>query len=73
MQADLRPVRHYLFRSATGLTVDISSRLGEDSARIAAMQHFWGPPCQRVCGGRYSGTGLSLIAQDGEPRPAVEA
>jgi hypothetical protein len=31
------------FQSATGKTVTIKSSMGEDSARSAAMEYFWGP------------------------------
>jgi len=36
--------RQYTFRSAKGgNSVTITTRMGEDSARKAAMEHFWGP------------------------------
>lgn len=48
----------YTFKSAKGIDVTITSRMGEDSARSAAMLHLWGPPsgwCQN------KGDGLHLI------------
>ena len=53
----MQPQVKYTFKSAKGLEVTITSRLGEDSARSAAMLHFWGLPygwCQN------KGTGLHL-------------
>lgn len=42
---DLNPQTRYTFKSAKGgQEVIITSRLGEDSARNAAMFHIWGPP-----------------------------
>ena len=54
----MNPSTQYTFRSAKGQIVNITSRLGEDSARSAAMLHFWGPAhgwCQNI------GTGLTLL------------
>lgn len=51
----------YTFKSHTGKVVTIRSRMGEDSARYGAMEHFWGPPagwCEN------KGQGLSLIEQE---------
>lgn len=51
------PIR-YTFKSAKGIEVTITSRMGEDAARSAAMLHLWGPPsgwCRNV------GAGLHLI------------
>lgn len=48
----------YTFKSAKGIDVTVTSRMGEDSARSAAMLHLWGPPsgwCRNV------GSGLHLI------------
>jgi len=53
----MEPNFKYTFRSAKGHNVTITTRMGEDSARTAAMEHFWGPPsgwCHNV------GTGLDL-------------
>jgi len=55
----MQPSFKYTFRSAKGNEVTITSRMGEDAARSAAMKHFWGPPsgwCQNI------GTGLDLLA-----------
>lgn len=42
---EFNPQTKYTFKSARGgQEVTITSRLGEDSARNAAMQHLWGPP-----------------------------
>lgn len=54
----MNPVVKYTFKSAKGIDVTISSRMGEDAARSAAMLHLWGPPygwCQN------RGEGLHLI------------
>jgi hypothetical protein len=54
----------YTYRSAKGGNiVTISSRMGEDAARRAAMAHFWGPPTKGWPG---NGLGLHLI----EVRPS---
>lgn len=50
----------YTFRSHTGKTVTIRTRLGEDEARSFAMATLWGPP-EGWCGN--AGLGLSLIEQ----------
>lgn len=55
----MNPISIYEFRSAKGITIEVSSRLGEDSARSHAMYSIYGQP--------YSpffniGTGLHLIS-----------
>ena len=53
--------RQYTFRSAKGgNTVTITSRMGEDSARRAAMEYFWGPPREWCLN---KGRGLHLIEE----------
>lgn len=54
----MNPKINYTFKSVTGQTVTISSRMGESAARTKAMEHFWGPPI-KWCGNR--GEGLDLI------------
>lgn len=58
--SELNPQTKYTFKSAKGgLEVTIISRLGEGSARSAAMYHLWGPPtgwCSNI------GTGLHLTS-----------
>lgn len=44
IMTELNPIMRYTFKSRKDATVTIRSRLGEDSARNAAMIHFWGPP-----------------------------
>lgn len=56
---DLNPQTKYTFKSAkAGQEVTITSRMGEDSARNAAMFHLWGPPKARF---PNIGTGLHLV------------
>jgi hypothetical protein len=55
----MNPQIEYIFRSHKGINVTITSRLGEDSARQAAMEHIWGPAydwCMNV------GAGLDLVS-----------
>jgi hypothetical protein len=54
----------YMFSSAKGgRQVTVTSRMGVDMARRAAMEYFWGPPTPGWPG---NGTGLHLI----EVRPS---
>ena len=56
----LNPLVRYTFKSRKQQTVTIRSRLGEDSARSAAMIHFWGPlPDPKIP--TRNGTGLLLV------------
>lgn len=56
--SDLNPQMRYEFRSAKGVVVTITSRLGESAARTAAMEYLWGPAhgwCRNI------GMGLHLL------------
>ena len=55
----MNPILRYTFKSRAKGEVTIRSRLGEDSARNAAMIHFWGPP-DKVVPTRF-GLGLDLM------------
>jgi hypothetical protein len=59
---DLNPLLRYTFNSRKGTTVTIRSRLGVDSARAAAMVHFWGPPDSAVP--TRFGLGLDLVSTE---------
>ncbi len=55
----MNPILRYTFKSIAKGTVVIRSRLGEASARSAAMIHFWGPLPDQVVPTRL-GLGLDL-------------
>lgn len=57
---DINPQIKYRFSSASSRTVTITSRLGEDAARTAAMEYLWGP-AHSWCSNR--GVGLHLIEE----------
>jgi hypothetical protein len=72
-ETDLRPIVKYEFRSAKGgATVVISSRLGEASARGAAMEHFWGPGKDDAGTPSWMGQGLHLISTNQVPVPSPQ-
>lgn len=54
----MNPQVTYTFKSAKGIDVTITSRMGEDSARSAAMLRLWGPP-NNWCFNK--GKGLHLV------------
>jgi hypothetical protein len=54
----------YEFRSAKGTTVTVSSGLGEDSARQAAMKQLWGPAKPPVFMNRGEGLHLVKISRE---------
>ncbi len=56
----LNPVTAYEFRSVTGQMVTIRSRLGEQAARKAAMEHLWGDRVPTIPSER--GSGLDLVS-----------
>ncbi len=58
----MNPITAYTFKSVTGRSVVVKSRLGLDSARRVAMEHFWGPPMPPI----WPGNGLGLDLQSME-------
>lgn len=60
--SDLNPLLRYTFKSRKQQTVSIKSRMGEDTARSAAMHHFWGPPDSKVP--TRNGLGLLLMSTE---------
>lgn len=65
----MRNQQIYEFSSAKGCTVTVTTRLGEDAARVRAMEHLWGPP-RGIYANR--GTGLILVRVGERPSPARE-
>lgn len=61
--SELNPIIRYTFRSRKNATVTIKSRMGEDTARSAAMVHFWGPLPDPVVPTR-NGEGLLLVSTE---------